>query len=478
MPDTLWITCNAAQFPVTELGLEHEQTALAEYATCQKRERKLHRQMVKALSNPKSFEMWARGYLKSGACAFVAMIEQAKRLHRWKRLPISIYHSLSKSLTLFQPITEPVEFWHQPKTNGNGYRLLHDFGPMHRAAQHMVRRVLSAKFKPKKFQFGIEKRGQADAIEFIKTKIASGYTHGLTLDAKDFFNSFSRDALTKLLPLPKSVIANVVTPGNLKLKSKKGAKTPKHTITGCSHIFTHLIGSQTVLPQGSACSNIVAAYVVSLLNIVLPAGVVLVMYVDDICLLAKNADDLKLAKDALLLAFGDSTTGNFTFEISEETLDNGGLRFLGYHLWFVPGTKSLLVFPTLKSQNVHKKECKLREARITYCAKTNPNKTVVANMIADYYRYRFAWTMAFKAADDFLTILERAAKAFVKLCKKHGVSVNCTKELVGAKFKHEIVKTPKKGGGYSWKIKIIDLAIGLTAVSDLIAGSSNGNVEL
>lgn len=170
-----WVICNGSEFPTTELGSEHEQIAIAEHFECQKVERKRLRQLVKAAADQKVFRVWARGYLQSAACAFVAMVEQAKRLPRWKRLPLSAYHALSKSLMTFQPIMEPVEFWYEPKTSGSGHRLLHDFGPLHRAAQHMVTRVLSAKFKPRVFQYGIERRGQADAIELIKTKIASGY---------------------------------------------------------------------------------------------------------------------------------------------------------------------------------------------------------------------------------------------------------------------------------------------------------------
>lgn len=457
---------DGAEFPLAGLGPDHEALALAEYAVCVKHERKLFRRLVKARLQPKAFETWAYGYMTSGACAFVAMIEQAKRLPRWKRRPVSVYHDLSKSLSPLQPITEPVEFWYEPKTSGNGHRLLHDFGPMHRAAQHMVTRVLSAKFAPKGFQYGIEKRGQAAAIEFIKAKIVSGHHYGLTLDVKDFFNSFLREALEKLLPLPKSVIANVVIPDTLELKPKKGAKQPKHSIQGCASTSTYPIPSQTVLPQGSACSNIVAAYVVSLLDIVLPAGVVLVMYVDDICLLAKNADDLKLAKDALLLAFEESTAGNFTFDISEDTLDDGGLRLLGYELHVLPGIKKPIVRPTPNAVNAHKKECKLREGSIATFAKKMPDKLAVAEAIADYYSYRLAWAMAFKAADDFPTMLDDAAKALVKLCQKHGVSATYAKELAGAKFIHEIVKTPKKAGGYSEKIKVGDLAAALNTLSN------------
>src|SRR5690606_31636311 len=86
---------DGAEFPLTDLGSDHEALARAEYAVCVKHERKLFKQLVKARSQPKAFATWAYGYMKSGASAFVAMIEQAKRLPRWKRLPVSAYHDLS-----------------------------------------------------------------------------------------------------------------------------------------------------------------------------------------------------------------------------------------------------------------------------------------------------------------------------------------------------------------------------------------------
>ncbi|MEI8719796.1 reverse transcriptase domain-containing protein [Mesorhizobium sp. ISC11] len=456
------VLCDGVAFPLTELGAEHEDEALLEYAICSKRERKLHKQLRSAPTES-AFRKKAEVYFASIACRFVSMVEQAKRLPRWKRLPISTCLDLSKKLSLSQPITEPVACWHEPKASGQGFRLLHDFGPLHRAAQHMVLRVISARWEPKPFQYGVRKRGQADAVELIRKLILSGYHHGMTLDLRDFFNSFSRDALTTLLPLPKSIITNVVIPDNLKLKPKKGGTQATCNAPGCaSNSYTYPIPSPTVLPQGSACSNIVAAYVVSALDIVVPAGVVLTMYVDDICLLAKNADDLKLAENALLLAFEESAAGDFTFHLSEDTLDDGGLRFLGYYLWFVPGTKNLLVSPTYEAKNMHKKECTLRERRVAYIAKIN--KAIVAEAIADYCLYRVAWAIAFRAADHFPLMLEQAIERFVKLCLKHDVPVAYAKKLVGGAFVHEIVKTPKKSGGYSEKIKIAHLATALLAV--------------
>lgn len=458
------VLCDGVPFPLTELGADHEDEAILEYAICLKRERKLRKQLRSAPTKS-AFMKKAEVYFASVACRFVSMVEQAKRLPMWKRLPISICLDLSKKLSLFQPITETVACWHEPKASGQGFRFLHDFGPLHRAAQHMVLRVMSARWEPKPFQYGVRKRGQADAVELVRKMILSGHHHGMTLDLRDFFNSFSRDALMTLLPLPKSIIANVVIPDNLKLKPKKGGKPTKCNTLGCaSNSYTCPIPSQTVLPQGSACSNVVAAYVVSVLDIVVPAGVVLTMYVDDICLLAKNADDLKLAENALLLAFEESAAGDFTFYLPEDTLDDGGLRFLGYYLWFVPGTKKLLVSPTYKAENMHKKQCTLRECKVAHMAKIEFNKAIVAEAIADYCRYRIAWAMAFRAADHFPLMLEQAIERFVKLCLKHGVPVAYAKELVGGAFMHEIVKTPKKSGGYSEKIKIAHLAEALLAV--------------
>src|SRR5690606_32751355 len=112
---------DGAEFPLTDLGSDHEAQALAEYSVCRSRERKLHKRLVAAASTKIEFRLRAHTYMSSPACAFVAMIEQAKRLPRWKRRAVSVYHDLSKLLTPFKPITEQVEFWYEPKASGNGH---------------------------------------------------------------------------------------------------------------------------------------------------------------------------------------------------------------------------------------------------------------------------------------------------------------------------------------------------------------------
>lgn len=205
-------------FPVSDQGLQAEQAALSEYQVCCGTEKKKFNRIKMAVDGF-ACRVRVRAYASSFACRYVAMVEQARDLETEKRLPLTVYLSLAKQLSLFKPIPELTEFWDKPKTKG-GTRRLHDFGPLNRAAQYMVMRVTSAIFKPRQFQYNVSGGGTVKAIESIKKKIAEGYVHTKKLDVQSFFASFSRKGLYQLLPFPKPIIDNVVMPENLKLKPK------------------------------------------------------------------------------------------------------------------------------------------------------------------------------------------------------------------------------------------------------------------
>lgn len=447
-------TPDGTRFPTQAQWLQRDETALAEFILSVPRERKLFKRMLAAVGTKSLFRNRVRTYLNSEACKFVAMVEQAKPLPEIHRQPLWVYHHWAKKLTPCGDIFEPVKFWFEEKGSGSGYRVLHSFGPMQRAAQQLVNRVLSTVWKPADFQFGIPKRGQSAAIASIKSKISEGYRHGLTLDIRDFYNSFSREKIASLLPLPEPLIANVVVPQNFKLRIKEGEKKQALKLAK-NYIAKYPSSSPTVLPQGSACSNIVAAYITSLVKVALPPEAMFVMYVDDIAILAKDVANLEQARNALLLAFEKSAVGNFSFKTSESTLDSSGLSFLGHTIHCVPEVANAVVLVSEDNLNAYKKAVDRREVWIeTFAKKPGPKGFLESTVMGEYLKYRLSWVYAFKEVSDFPALLNEALTRFIHLCHKHGLSPEPAMAVAGAKFPYKTVKAAKKGGGYTEKIKI------------------------
>lgn len=452
------VLCGQAEFPISDFGKLFEENALAEYATCQKKERRLYGRLTKA-KTPLELAIRTKQYLSSHSCKFVAMVDQAMSRPWPLRQPISAYRTLAKALSLFSPILEAVEFWDKPKGGNKGSRRLFDFGPMNRAAQLMVKRVLSAKWNRKPFQFGVQRFGQAAAISFVRSMIGDGYVHVSKLDCKNFFGSFSREGVAKILPLPLAVVANVAMPDNLHLKPKKGGKKGPADLlclTGCASTpLTHPTPGQSALPQGALCSNIIADYVISQLDISMPTGVALVMFVDDILIMAKKASDLEPAKNALLLAFAESAAGNFDFEVSEETLQDANLSFLGYLLWIIPGGK-LSISPSFQNRLKFTDQIRKRERRLACIHKKKASAEPLIEAIADYYIYRLSWTMAFSASNFHSEMVGAALQRLALLCSKYAVNLTDLHRLAGVVAQHSVIKTPKVVGGYSQAITIVD----------------------
>lgn len=450
------ITIEGVEFPISDFGLAVEQEVRAELGACRKRERYRFRRLQRAKGYLARRSRSAE-YLKSYDCRLVAMVEQAKELAPADRLPLSVYRTLAGSFSLFHPILEPVSYWDKPKSSCNGYRRIYDFGPMNRAAQHMVMRVISAFFRPRSYQYSVSGKGSPKAMLAIKELIGAGYVHVLKLDVRDFFGSFSRDGLYKLLPLPTPVIDNVAMPGNLQPKHKKGGKKAgknKPAANADDVSLTHKentssCASPPVLPQGSLHAPILAEYVVSLMDITMPEGVKIVIYVDDILILSTSEDRLMQAKHALLLAYEGSPAGDFNFEVSEETL-LFGVCFLGYHVQKLPSGK-LIVRSSAKNETTFKNKRKALKSAITKQSKKG--SAAVAQAIANLYVYMRAWAEAFRAADYYQAVVEHSQKQLVLLCLKHNVSPEVVKTLAGVSFPHQVRKIKVKDS-YKWEIKI------------------------
>ncbi|MBJ7532767.1 hypothetical protein JDN40_01345 [Rhodomicrobium vannielii ATCC 17100] len=264
--------------------------------------------------------------------------------------------ALSTTLDLFKPLTEIVPVRPMKKASG-GYRMIHNHGLQHRTAQHLVKRVLDIFFVPRSFQF--THLGCHAAIKRTKDLIHEGYVHVAHLDITDFFSSFELEKLLPelplaqekaappakglpaqpgkggVLPLPDEVVEYVVTGRHMAVRVMLEKSSIGSSLT---HSKELLNAARLGIPQGSACSSIVAAYTVSHLKWAFPSDVALVNVADDFLLLAQSREARAKAVDDLVAAVGSLPGGIFKLKLKTATSASKGFRFLGHEIQFADGT--------------------------------------------------------------------------------------------------------------------------------------------
>jgi len=179
---------------------------------------------------------------------------------------------IAKGLDARQPCMEPVQTYLKPKPEG-GTRRIWVSGPRRRALQCLAKLILQAIWGPAKFEFAQRGRGRDKAMDqFTQSILQKGGTRWiLTADIESCYGSFNREALLKIISLPRAVIENCIF------------ITKDVPINDISNMLTNTseIAVLSGLPQGSLASP----YIVSkLIEPVLEklSGKVVLNYVDDI----------------------------------------------------------------------------------------------------------------------------------------------------------------------------------------------------
>ena len=441
-------------FPASPEGQSYDKATSAEISTkCKKRELKLFKLLQKHKADATQFSLAVKNYLSTPACKLIAMVEQAKKLDQDERLCLSTYKALAAQLSVFQPIDETVLTWDKPKKGKPGTRPIMEFGPLHRAAQYMVKRVISVVFKPKPYQFDVAGRGRDDAIDHILKNESEGFHHVARFDVTNFFGSFKREELYSLLPLPKDVIDNVVMPITLNVKSKTGGKSTKNTMANTSELIcagyienTHISGCQTGLPQGSACSPIIAAFLTGMIKLALPSIVRVVIFVDDIFVMAKTYAKLEAAKHALFSAFGKSPAGTFNLTTSQKSFKSG-IDFIGYNMKY-NSSGSLVVSATLANELSYDEECLKHEKTIKNIYKNKSLHDKRRSAIAHYLLYRLSWIASFQKVSNLYALGYAAIKRIMSICDFYDEFFTSVIAILKSDINHKYIKKSSHPDGY------------------------------
>jgi len=282
-----------------------------------KREEKLRAKCKAALKMGEvAFKKTAKTYLNDKRCQLVALFDDNKRRPLQDRLTIKELIALAKKYDILKDLSEPARVWQQQKASGNGMRVICSFGPVARAAQQMVTKLLRQTYHHQEFQYA--KLTFAEKVEHAMTVIKEkGYTHVTEIDIKDFFPSFTEEALIKTFPLPKEAIRHIVLS-----KSANWAPHPYYAKHG-------YISSPPGIPQGSASSAAVADWCVANMQLEKLNGSVVVNHADNFFVFSASSQNDQSVSKALSSGIAVLSGGDFQGEIKHANMVQKGFRMLG-----------------------------------------------------------------------------------------------------------------------------------------------------
>ncbi len=146
--------------------------------------------------------------------ARLAATRLARGRMRWDRRPRKDQvKSIAENLNPYQGTQEEVRLILIPKGPGK-FRPTLDFGIENRALQYLVLSVLYAiaELHPRQFA---TRGGVPGAITEVVKAIKAGDLHAREIDIKDFYPSLDGNKLVELIPIPRKVIARVLTSEHL-----------------------------------------------------------------------------------------------------------------------------------------------------------------------------------------------------------------------------------------------------------------------
>jgi hypothetical protein len=335
----------------------------------------------------------AHQYLKSRSARMAGALQMNSDWRLAERLSLQECLALAENLMLHKPINENVRVRFKKKSSG-GKRPIFAFGPQHKTAQKMVRRLLKPNVMPREWQFTL--KGVPAAISFVRTKPYADTAWACTLDIKNFYGSFVDEqvrALLSFLP-PKSVENTVLTNGML--------------LTGMagSPLYGQpLQDARPGVPQGSAVSPLVGELAVSKLNLKLPPEVCFANYADDFLVIAPSEDQLEAATLAFASAVAELPGGTFTLIRDQFAPLSKGIVFLSHQLWLEGGKWAVAPSDEAISKlwtDVEELEAKAEAAKKKYLKlKSSTNRLMALSAIDAVKAHGDGWLAAFAECDDF-----------------------------------------------------------------------------
>ncbi len=344
-------------------------------------------------------ELLVLDLLTSKKSKAAAVIRYALKQNAKDRATLDLCVECIQRLDLQKPLKEKARVYAKKKVDKDGWRPIAVFGIQHRAAQEMIRAILSIVLKSRKFQF--THRGVPKAIARVRARAEAGHHHFVQQDISGFYFHFEEDALKMALPLPTWAVEHVVM-GRQTVWAGEGAQL---SLSICVPYTMLIQQARRGLPQGSSTSSIIAMIECAKLKLSHELESALFNYADDFLSLFKTAEEAVSAAEELQDAVGDLPGGNFSLEQRGIGHLSEGCTFLGHHIQLVDGV--LRIAPSdqnyirLTSRlEAIEKACGAFSTGVIGEKVTLEHKHKVLQAIADSCHYLNSWLAAFSECND------------------------------------------------------------------------------
>ncbi|AWN43815.1 reverse transcriptase domain-containing protein [Methylobacterium durans] len=286
-------------------------------------------------------------------------------------------YETAAGLSAYKDPEEPVRTWAQPKSSGEGWRPVCEFGPKRRALQLLAGDVLTAMHGVEPTDYLTKGRGADIASDHITSLVEAGYPYFVLADIKDCFRSVQHESLRDLLGLPQQVIETclLIGPGVPLLSLYPQGDIPHSVFDGAV---------RQGLPQGSRSSNLVMSLLLGPTLRSITSADRIIVHGDDIAVAAHSEEGGKALQIALSAALEQHPAGPFRLKRCEVANIHAGFDFLKYRHRWDPFTGAVKRRPAAKSYYRFYQ-------RVITTVQTEP----VAQAIKEIGPYRRYWIKAF-----------------------------------------------------------------------------------
>jgi hypothetical protein len=361
----------------------------------------------------KPLKMAARQVAHSFPVKFTSAIDQNKRLPFHRRQSLVELEQVAHDLRLEGVCSEPVPTHPKMKPNGD-FRAISDFGPMHRTAQTVGRRMLDRHVRPLLRPWQHDFHGTAAAIKVIAAAIMADNTFGAHVDFKNFFGLFDPQMLRDELPVSGRMVENYLTARKLEIVP-----------VGCSPSVKDALLSKarSGVSHGSSAAPIIGAHTVSKLNWHPAPGNIPAGYADDMMIVGASYDAVVADAKAVCAAISQLPTGKFVGVIKWAGNAADGFDYLGHHIRL---GKKLEIRPADGRLDEFKLQLERRIVRaaelVTPAAKSGNNaaRRMALQAISDAKQYADGWLAAFSMCDDYASYFWTAHEPTLSLLAEMG----------------------------------------------------------
>lgn len=233
---------------------------------------------------------------------------------------------LARRIDLYAPCCVPV-LWRPIPKRTQGVRIVCKLPRVLRAAHLIIQDVLQAVYRPGGHAFNIKRRGRDVEARAIQAAMEKGYRYCYVGDLKDAFQAVNIEALYQL-PLPNTVIRNMLDCRNLRLRRVRMDKTT-HAIHTNINSTKRMPNGPSGLMQGSPVSNLILNWLFDSMPSVLPSDSEVFLFSDNVLVATKEEDQCRAVEQTLGQYFLTHQAGPFVIIGQVEPIESG-IERMGY----------------------------------------------------------------------------------------------------------------------------------------------------